>query len=75
MDDCPHAVALAAYAALQPNWNSYGAEPINAETLKLAAEISCKLGSEWGTVPTADGGVMFCRNGDDETVEVHAVGG
>lgn len=68
----PHAKDLAVYSQLERNWNSYGAMPFSAETLKLAAEISSKLGAEWVTIPTAGGAVMFCRNGDDETVEVHA---
>lgn len=61
------------YINLPANWDSYGAEPFNSETIRLALFMSAILGEDWKAVPRADGpSVFFYLVDEEQTISVAA---
>lgn len=63
---------IAEIGKLQPNWDSYGASPINRETCLLAALLSPEMIRCGLTMiqPTVSGGIEFSDNDDSIWVTV-----
>lgn len=58
---------------LGPNWDSYGCEAFSQKSVDEALTLEPIIPVEFNSiVPISGGGVMFCKNGDDVTIEVYA---
>lgn len=63
---------IKSFASLKYNWDSYGASPVNQETINLALKMVDFLpllsDKNWCVVPLCDCGIMF--ENDNETIVI-----
>ncbi len=62
--------ALRKMADLEPNWDSYGAVPINPNAIARAILMLDSLQGDWTPVPMSDGGVQLELHSDGFDVEI-----
>jgi hypothetical protein len=55
---------------LKPNWDSYGAGPIDERCIQKAYELWRCLSGRWDVVPTNNGGVQLEQHRDWLDIEI-----
>lgn len=57
-------------AALESNWDSYGAVVINPECIRKARELYYRQHGDWSIVPCSDGSVQLEQHVDGFDIEI-----
>jgi len=60
---------ISGFKDLKENWDTYGAEPIHPEAIKLALGID-KVLNDFCAVPTSDGGVQLEKHSKRFDIEI-----
>ena len=63
---------LNALKELGKNWDSYGADPINPQSIERARKLLEVIQTEPLIVPTRDGGVALAWHEEDITLTIYA---
>lgn len=69
----PHEFPLQMLEDLKPNWDSYGAPPLDKETILKAFDVWRQLdglSGHWSVVPMSSGGIQIEQHRDGWDIEV-----
>lgn len=62
--------ALYQMRTLEPNWDSYGAPPVDERAINKALKLIDLLEGPWSAVPCVDGNVQLEQHADGFDIEI-----